>query len=745
MLDLSGIPVWTKDRKIDDPFIIAGGTNAYNPEPVAEFFDLVFIGDAEEQIVELVRIIGEGRKAGKSREAILEAAAQLDEGVYVPGFYDVEYSPEGLVESITRNRQSVPQRVVAAKIPTLKAENYPIKPVVPLIDIAQERFALEVFRGCTQGCRFCHAGMVYRPVRERDPKELAEQAISTLEATGQENLAFLSLSTSDYTGLGETMSHLGDYLKAKKVSTSFPSMRLDSFTNEIATYAKQQKKSGLTFAPEAGTWRMRRVINKLISDDDLRNSVKIALEGGWKTLKFYFMLGLPTETEADLQGIVDLIEEVRQMSAPYGAVQINVTLSTFIPKPETPFQWERQDDKEVIRDKITYLMDRLRLKRVKASYRDPRYSEIEGLISRGDRRIAQVIHTAWQNGAIFDSWDDYFRYDLWVDAVKANGLDLDFYLRVRDLDEVLPWDHVDNRILKKFLKRERRNAYQEATVIDCRDGCLACGVCDFETLKMRIVKDETVEQEPNPAIAASDLLGKAAQRIHEPPTDYDLPDEVFTARLRYHKQGLSSYLGHLDVQRAFMRALSLANIPVVYTQGFNKRPRISAGPALPLGYTSETEFLDILLSKPPEDLKERLNQHLPEGIQVESTALVAGRLPALNTSLIGLTHRISFLDGVPGSDLGALIAQLLQQQNVYIKRARKRREIEVDIREYLDTIDIEDGYLRIQTQVKNGMGVRMNEILPVLFACSPENLPAYQVHREKAWLAPEEGPGREHV
>ncbi|MCF7801343.1 MAG: TIGR03960 family B12-binding radical SAM protein [Candidatus Marinimicrobia bacterium] len=733
MLDLAGVPIWSKDRTDQHPFVIAGGTNAYNPEPIADFLDVVVIGDAEEIVAEVVRVIGKGRRAGKSREDIFHDLLQLGDGIYIPGFYDVTYGDDGRILSVMPNRAGVPERIKALKIPYLKQSYYPTKPIMPLIKTTQDRFAMEVMRGCTQGCRFCHAGMVYRPVRERKPEDLINQAKATLEATGYEEMALLSLSTSDYTGLQPTMEGMQNFLQERNVSVSFPSMRLDTFTNDIAKIARQYRKSGLTFAPEAGTWRMRRVINKLISDEDLRESVRIALNEGWKVLKFYFMLGLPTETEADLDGILDMIHNVRRMSQSYGHVKIHVTLSTFIPKPETPFQWELQDDKSVIKAKIDYLMRGLHHKQIKASYRNPAYSELEGIYSRGDRRLARLTYAAWKHGAKFDSWDDHLDYSVWRAAVEEAGISVDWYLREREPDEVLPWDHIDTMLLKKFLLRERKKAYREATVTDCRDGCHACGVCDFDELIMREeVKGTTVTtSSDDPAYQkALDEAEHAAGAVTRPASEANEGADLYTVRIRYSKHDEACFMGHLDVLKTMTRAIQKARLPVYFSEGFHKKPRISMGLALPLGYSSDSEYLDIQLYEVVPEILARLSDHLPRGLTLRESQWFAGRIPAISNLVEQLTHQVKFEDLSDFPALQNKVNDFFRQPSLLIQRKRKGKTVEIDLRPYVTSLKLSGTTLSITTQVINGMSVRMNEILSLLFDGADDGIPPHRVHRE---------------
>ncbi|MBN2781293.1 MAG: TIGR03960 family B12-binding radical SAM protein, partial [Candidatus Marinimicrobia bacterium] len=406
ILDLSHIPLFSDERSGEDPYIFAGGSCAFNPEPLADFVDVFVIGDAEEILPELCGIIREMKKAGASRREILRACSLPGQGVYVPGLYDP--ASDGPVR--------------AAKIPVLNESNYPAKPIVPLIEIAQDRFAMEIQRGCGAGCRFCHAGIIYRPVREREPEALIRHARETLGNTGFEEISLLSLSTSDYSRLAELVQGIQPYCDENHIGISFPSLRLDSFNVNILEAAGSKRRSGLTFAPEAGTQRLRNVINKKINEEDLFSSVRLALEHKWRTLKFYFMVGLPTETDEDLQGIVDLIVRIRQIALKYPNTQINVSLSSFIPKAHTPFQWAEHLAPEELTRRIYLIRNQLKYPGIKIMHRDPEFSVYESLLSRGDRSTGKVVYGAWKHGAKLDAWSEMFNQKAWDLALEESGI-----------------------------------------------------------------------------------------------------------------------------------------------------------------------------------------------------------------------------------------------------------------------------------------------------------------------------------
>ena len=485
MLDLGKIPVLAKERKEGMPFVIAGGPCTVNPEPLADFFDFFVIGEGEEITNEIIDAYKEWKKAGEKREKFLERVA-LIEGVYVPSFYDVEYNDDGTIKSITPNRENVPGKVKRRIINNLDTVDFPDEIIVPFVGTVHDRIMLELFRGCIRGCRFCQAGFIYRPVRERSYDNLLDLAKSAVEKTGYEEISLVSLSTSDYSQLPELCNALIEYTEGQKVSLALPSLRLDNFSLGLMDKVSKVRKSGLTFAPEAGTQRLRDVINKGITEEDLLNSVRMAVEGGWNNVKLYFMMGLPTETMEDIDGIADLgiklIHACRDL--PHGKT-LNITLSTscFVPKPFTPFQWEPMDEIDNLMQKQYHLKDRIKKgsRRITYNYHEAKLSMLEAVFARGDRRTGKVLYTAWKKGCKFDGWDEYFEFDKWMEAFEECGIDPKFYAnRKRAFTEILPWDHINIGVSKRFLKNECEKAYMGETTENCTANCSFCGVQGYK-------------------------------------------------------------------------------------------------------------------------------------------------------------------------------------------------------------------------------------------------------------------------
>lgn len=487
MLKLGGVALLREDRGQDDPIVVAGGPCAFNPEPLADFIDAFMVGDGEEQIVELNQVIREWKASGLPREECLKRLAGV-RGVYVPALYDVSYHEDGTIASFEPNCPEAPQRVLKAIITDLDQAFYPKDIPVPYTEIIHDRIMLEIMRGCTRGCRFCEAGMLYRPVRERSLERLVELAQSLENATGYEEISLSSLSSGDYTCLAELIRELMRRLNEKRVSISLPSLRLDSVLKESLEATQKEKKSSLTFAPEAGTQRLRDVINKGVTEADLMEKVTDAFQGGWSTVKLYFMMGLPTETYEDLDGIADLARKVTgaYFAMPKGqrakGLRVTCSASVFVPKPFTPFQWEPQDTLDDVQQKQLYLRDKLRgIKGVNFNYHESGLSFLEACFSRGDRRLGKVLLRAFEKGCLLDGWSENFKYDAWMEAFRECGIDPAFYAyRRREKDEILPWDFIDSGISKAFLWREKEKAERAETTRDCRQGCNGCGLQRFK-------------------------------------------------------------------------------------------------------------------------------------------------------------------------------------------------------------------------------------------------------------------------
>ncbi len=480
MLDLGQIPLLAKDRGEDDPIVVCGGPCACNGEPLADFVDIFSLGDGEEVSIDMFDLYRDCKAKGFTRRQFLEAASKVD-GLYVPSLYDVEYNEDGTIKSVTPQGDA-PATVKKRVVSDVNSMYYPDNFVVPFVDIVHDRAVEEIFRGCIRGCRFCQAGFLYRPIREKSPEVINKQARDLCRNTGYDEISLSSLSSSDYTKLPELLDEMLDWSEKDKVSISLPSLRVDGFSEELTEKLKKVRRGGLTFAPEAGTQRLRDVINKNVTEEELVNTCRTAFEGGWTSVKLYFMIGLPTETFEDVEGIVKMAQLAvdtfyRCPNKPKGkGVQVTASASTFVPKPFTPFQWEPQDTIDVIRDKQKHLLSCVSSKKITLNYHDSDTSFLEAVFARGDRRLGKVLLRAFELGCKFDGWTDFFSIEKWMQAFEDCGIDPAFYAnRRRSYDEILPWDHLDYGVSKAFLRREHEKSLCAETTPHCRQKCAGCG------------------------------------------------------------------------------------------------------------------------------------------------------------------------------------------------------------------------------------------------------------------------------
>ena len=707
ILDLAGIPFNADQRDLSYPIIIAGGPSMANPEPVADFFDAILVGDGEEAVLEMADAWLLWKRDGSGDKQTLLKIWSAIEGVYIPSFFSPIFDTSGF--QTLKARFPDYTNVRRAILSDLDAAAFPQKPILPFGRPVHDRLRLEISRGCTRGCRFCQAGMIYRPVRERKTDTLVALSEASLAATGYEDLSLLSLSTGDYSGIQALLQHLMDRCEQNRTAVSLPSIRAGTLTPELMKLIKRVRKTGFTIAPEAGSQRLRDVINKNLSNDEIIRTVKDAFGLGWRVIKLYFMIGLPTETPGDLRELVELVKELRLIKSPTGAKlrkgAINVSITTFIPKPHTPFQWAPQLSLAESNEKIRLLKDQLHLTGIHFKWQNPEVSLIEGLWSRGDRRLSRLLTAAYQQGCRFDGWSDQFQFHSWQKAVEDTRVDTDFYTtRSRDIDEPLPWDHVDCGASKEYLKAEWQKALAAESTPDCRKGaCNSCGVCDFDRVAPVVFTTcPTTPAQPDPP----------------PPTDRP---EYQTFQLTYAKKGPARYFGHLEMVNIFLRAIRRANLPLKYSQGFHPMPKVSFEDPLPIGLESLAEIMSITVqaSVKPDEIPTALNSHLPEGLEVLGCR--PAPVKADRVAILSITYQLTLKEG---SFNRAKLKYFDEKSEAILERLnRKGKRIQIDLKKTVVTIAfLSDDKLQLTLKSEPGKTIRPLEAVSEIFTITPETI-----------------------
>jgi radical SAM family uncharacterized protein/radical SAM-linked protein len=725
MIELSGMALRTADRRESDPLTFAGGPAVFNPEPLAPFMDFFVIGDGEDIVVEIAQLLDRV----KGREARLDALAEID-GIYVPTRFEMETMPDGRVLPPV-DGPKIRKRITK----DLNGATFPVDYIVPFTPLVHDRISLEVLRGCTQGCRFCQAGMTTRPVRERTIENINDLMDRTLATTGYEEVSLVSLSTCDYSNVGQMVDNVVRRAAPDRIGVSLPSLRLDSFSVELADMVAGIRRTGLTFAPEAASPRLRAVINKWIPDEELLNMSRSAFERGWDHVKLYFMIGLPTERDDDIEAIVDLTIRTVKVGREWNPkAKVNTGISTFVPKPFTPFQWAEQIGLEETRRRQNILFDGFRqTSGVKFGRHDPHETWLEGLVSRADRRAADLLEAAFRLGCRFDAWDEHRDMGKWQQAIEQVGYNVEDALRARDLDERLPWDHIDILVSKTWFQEDWQRATELKHAEDCRHSkCHRCGVIDHERplcahmLRNSIDgrKSEKVWERPPPPVE----MGLKPLRPGLPPMRPPEPPPVQRLVFRVGTVEGARYLSHLESMNSWLRTLRRIKAPLVYSQGFHPHPKVAFSSARPVAEASLGEYMDITLNerKDPEVLLEALQAQVPDGFRVFGVAEVPLKAPSLMSAVAGMDYVVIVDGGVEQWEpvsAGLLVRDTIDVVRTNKKKKRRRGPAKrtLDIRPNIESIELEpvgEGktLMRITLQTIEGRGAKIREVLDTMGA-----------------------------
>jgi len=712
ILDLAGIPLRAADRGDSHPLIMAGGTVVHNPEPTAAFIDLFYVGEVEDDMTRLLETIADSK--GKPRAERLEQIVRAVPSVYVPGFYDPQ-THKPLVDF-------APEKIKSCKVAAVKQEYYPERQIIPFIETVHDRLAVEIMRGCPHGCRFCQASSIYKPVRIRPKDEIISQIKNQIEQTGYDEVSLMSLSSSDHPDIIPMTIKLARELQEKKVTLSLPSLRPGTFTQELADAIKATRKTGLTFAPEAGTERLRAVIKKNITDQELYDTIELVFRNGWNLVKLYFMIGLPTETSEDIDGIVSMIRRVVNIGRNIkGKNIVNVAISPFSPKAHTPFQWDEQPSPEQIGQKNDYIRRNSHHPLVNLKLRDPELSFLEGIIGRGGREIADVVETAFKNGARFDGWGEIFNFKLWDEAFKKCGLNPHDYLAGKPFSAELPWSHIQLAQSADQMMKERNRTSTMLT----QPAQKQAGV---------------IPEEKND----DDMFGFGRSRRKLASRSSSIPTKC-KVRVRWGRKGLVRFISHLDNVRVFERTIRRADLPVDYSQGFHPHMKLSFGPPLQLGYTSDAEYFDMQLERPLDTaMAGALNREMPNGFYIADVRTVMNN----KISLSGKLNRAVYTVFVDKNDMyREMIDTLMARESVEMMRFAKSETKTVDIRgalfkmEYMESneSDPESAQIYMELGVGNAGYARPSEAILAAGIADPESIMSLVCHRSELLYIDDEG------